>query len=350
MEKIYSVFVSSQYSSMKEKRQTVINTLLKINMLPVAMENFVISDFESIKLLLDKTDIMILLLGAEYGSLLDGEKSYTEYEYEYAREKGITVYTIATREYEELTKQNSYTLTDEQKKQLMFGERISGKIPESLSSIDSIVFTIPQTIKHNALAGWIRGDIFDESGLTKEDKIWQKENASLDLRGKWYHILYNKKEDYLRYGTVNINQKFTKEYYSGLEINARNYSVSEYDKSTNCLSKDVEKFTEWGGTFILEKSGKITGIYRAHRQFAEKFGNVEATNGIYIGIQNLQIIDDDDDEDMTDVTSIVRGTFADVTPSPKQGNIILFRSKQARDNYIVKKLYNIMENRGYIND
>ena len=96
MLKRYQVFVSSTFEDLKEARQKVIESLLKLRCLPAVMEFFVASDHDRWSLnqrVLDESDYYVVIVAAKYGSTItdgqDAGMSYTEKDYRYARKKGI---------------------------------------------------------------------------------------------------------------------------------------------------------------------------------------------------------------------------------------------------------------------
>ncbi len=91
IEKYYRVFLSSTYIDLRDERQAAMQTLLKMNCLPVGMELFPSGPdvWKLIQELIDKCDLFILITANRYGSIsdLDG-RSFTEREYLYALEQG----------------------------------------------------------------------------------------------------------------------------------------------------------------------------------------------------------------------------------------------------------------------
>ena len=89
--KLYTAFLSSNYSGLKEERSIAIKKLLDANVFPVSMEHFVIGStdgFRDICELIDDSDVFILLMGTRYGSRDErgDNKSWTEKEFDYALE------------------------------------------------------------------------------------------------------------------------------------------------------------------------------------------------------------------------------------------------------------------------
>lgn len=91
----YQVFLSSTYSDLIEERRKVLDILLMADCIPAGMEAFVATDneqFEVIKRVIDLCDYYILIIGKRYGTINEvTELSYTEMEYDYAKEKNIPV-------------------------------------------------------------------------------------------------------------------------------------------------------------------------------------------------------------------------------------------------------------------
>ena len=342
--KIYSAFVSSNYNSLIEKRRTVINSLLSANMLPVAMENFTVTNFRNIELLIDKSDIVIILLGCEYGSEYRDGISYTEAEYNYAHDNNKKIVGISTESYVSLEKKDVEILTEEEKKQINFAKKIKTEhmlVCENDKSIETIISEISHSPDLNKLQGWIR-DISNEE--------WKSTHKIFDLHGRWFHVLYNIDIDYIRYGYIDIEQNFNDCSYSVLMVYGNNFSIKGYsaDNDNNHFRLNKDKHTTWDGTFFLDEKCRINGMYKAHRTFDENFGQKKADKGEYIGVQSLHICDNDNDNDLSDEATEIRGEFSDIIPSPKYGKVAIFRSSKERDDFIVDELYNLLEKKGLI--
>jgi hypothetical protein len=89
---IHKVFVSSTLEDLREERGEAQRSLLQLGCLPVGMELFPSADEETwdfIKRQIDGSDYYVLIIGGRYGSLAADGISFTEKEYDYARERGI---------------------------------------------------------------------------------------------------------------------------------------------------------------------------------------------------------------------------------------------------------------------
>src|ERR1700741_52218 len=86
---IYSVFISSTYEDLREERAVVQKALLQLHCMPIGMELFGSADeetWEFIKGQIDNCDYYVLMVADKYGSTAADGLSYTEKEYDYARE------------------------------------------------------------------------------------------------------------------------------------------------------------------------------------------------------------------------------------------------------------------------
>jgi hypothetical protein len=124
----YQIFVSSTYDDLKEERVSVIWEILKLENIPVGMENFSASNdrgWDTIQKTIDNSDIYILLLAGRYGSIDDEtELSWTETEYNYAKEKGIPILAFI-REDDSITKTN-LDKGDKEEKLDLFKNKVRG--------------------------------------------------------------------------------------------------------------------------------------------------------------------------------------------------------------------------------
>jgi hypothetical protein len=86
---IYSVFVSSTYEDLREERAAVQKALLQLHCMPIGMELFGSADEETwdfIKRQIDACDYYVVVVADKYGSTAEDGVSYTEKEFDYARE------------------------------------------------------------------------------------------------------------------------------------------------------------------------------------------------------------------------------------------------------------------------
>ena len=88
----YQIFISSTFQDLEVQRKALIHQILKEGHTPSGMELFCAGDeneFQVIKEAIDQSDLCVVLIGANYGSIKEGTnppKSYTELEFLYARD------------------------------------------------------------------------------------------------------------------------------------------------------------------------------------------------------------------------------------------------------------------------
>ncbi len=82
------VFISSTYENLKAERQAAVMAILEFGHIPAGMELFAAGDAEQLKVIkrwIDESDVFLLILGREYGSIEPiSNKSYIQLEYEHA--------------------------------------------------------------------------------------------------------------------------------------------------------------------------------------------------------------------------------------------------------------------------
>ncbi|MBX9654482.1 DUF4062 domain-containing protein [bacterium] len=103
MEKKYTYFISSTFRDLIEERKSVANYVLKIDEIPIGMEQFGAIDttqWDYITRLIDTSDYFILIVAGSYGSIdkTDPELlSYTHKEFRYARDNKIPIIGVIHR-------------------------------------------------------------------------------------------------------------------------------------------------------------------------------------------------------------------------------------------------------------
>ncbi len=171
----FSVFISSTYEDLKEERQALVGVALENNFIPVGMEQFhaaPTSQWNVITKMIDECDFYFLVIGGRYGSI-DEETgiSYTEKEYNYAKNKGLPVIVLIKKsssitESEKDTGEDKY---DKMKKLDEFRKRVKDdeNTVDFFTDINSLKYVASPAFR-NAVnyvddsAGWVRyRDIVD---------------------------------------------------------------------------------------------------------------------------------------------------------------------------------------------
>lgn len=187
-EKKYQVFISSTYSDLKEERRKILDILLMADCIPAGMEAFVASDveqFEVIKKVIELCDYYILIIGKRYGSISKQTGlSYTEMEYEYAKQLNIPVLVFALDESvdvpedkREIEPQKVEALKAFRQKALTNRLATIWKTQDELTG--AVAISIMRATKEIQRPGWQRATEYDEASLRREIMDLQRDKDKL---------------------------------------------------------------------------------------------------------------------------------------------------------------------------
>lgn len=187
MEKRYQVFVSSTFADLKDERQKVMQTLMKMDCIPAGMELFPATDeeqFEFIKRIIDDCDYYLLIIGGRYGSLTAQGISYTEQEYEYALERGLKVIALLHKKPDQIPFDKSEQKPELRDRLQAFRDKASnGRVVEYWQNADElrgiVALSMINTIKLFPAIGWVRADKISSEELLTEINDLRKQNAEL---------------------------------------------------------------------------------------------------------------------------------------------------------------------------
>lgn len=330
---MYSAFISSVYESLRDERALVIDALLDHNVFPVCMEHFTVSSssrFHDIEERIDVCDFVIVILGRRYGSCDEEGVSWTEREYNYAVRQEKHILALFCDEMLALRQERGRPdLTEDEKKQLAFGDRIAfARSVTPQMPVSRIIGQFLSDIDLGTCVGWVRSSRLNGRALRE----WQQAHRACDLGGQWYHVhLANDDGRYIRTGTVQITQTFDPEHYRTLQFEGFNFSVT-YRRETGTIGEKLTQRTRWKGTYAMSEDGTVTGIFSACREFTGLFGEQTVSSGIRRGIHDFTI-----DVGSPGPVEAFRGVFHDEAPSPKAGMIFVFRTRAARDAFLLEQ-------------
>lgn len=338
--KIYTAFVSSAFHTLRSERNAAIDCLLDFRVLPIGMEHFTVSsngEFSDIQELIDESDFFIMLMGASYGSCDEYGVSWTEREYEYALHKKKPIIAIICDELSKNQKKHYDELTDDQKKQIEFSNKVSFARKTSKEfNIKTIISQFFNTHNFSKCIGWTRTEQ-SESGK-KPSQEWLDNHRVFDIAGVWHHVhLSDDDESYIRVGTVKIEQDFTPDNYLDLHMEGLNYNVAYYNSATKTLHENKMKSSRFVGEYKLQENGEIFGIFNSKRAFNGTFNSHEVNKGTHRGIHDFTI------DVYAETTERIDGEFHDEAPSPKLGRIFMFRSIDERNNFLLDTRGQIIE-------
>jgi len=187
-DKKYQVFISSTYSDLVEERRKILDILLMADCIPAGMEAFVASDveqFEVIKKVIRLCDYYLLIIGKRYGSISEQTGlSYTEMEYEYAKELGIPVLVFALDESIDVPEEKRDTAPAKIASLKRFREKAMTnrlasiwKTPDELTG--AVAISIMRAKSEIDRPGWQRATEYDEVMLRRQIMTLQEENQQL---------------------------------------------------------------------------------------------------------------------------------------------------------------------------
>lgn len=166
-EKREQVFVSSTYTDLVEERHAVTQTLLKADCIPAGMELFPASDsdkWDLIRRVIDGCDYYVLVLGGRYGSVdPDDNLSFTEKEYEYAKQVGKPVLPFLVKDVGAL--RVNQTDDDAAKKEALLAFRAKVEAAHTVSYwvtgddlAGKVALALLDARRNYPAVGWVRGD------------------------------------------------------------------------------------------------------------------------------------------------------------------------------------------------
>lgn len=183
----YQIFISSTYEDLENERDKVIETILNLYHLPVGMEMFSAGDEEQWTIIKDtiiSSDYYIVIIGHRYGSENEQGVSYTEMEYDFAKENEIPILAFIKKrdvptkpnerdnEIEKQVKLEQFIEKAKKSKMCDFWET-----DEELSKL--IAIALPKTFKRQPREGWIRSSKAVSPALSAELAQLSKENREL---------------------------------------------------------------------------------------------------------------------------------------------------------------------------
>lgn len=190
MDKRYQVFVSSTYEDLKNEREAVFQTLMKMDCMPAGMELFPAADeeqLEYIKRVIDDSDYYLLIIGGRYGSTTVDGISYTELEYDYATSKGLKVLAMLHGAPDEIVvgktdKDSSLTERLNTFRRKAQQNRLVSYWKDQNELRSQVVLGMHNMIRRFPAVGWVRANRVGSEDLLLEINELRKANAELANR------------------------------------------------------------------------------------------------------------------------------------------------------------------------
>lgn len=183
MKRKFQVFISSTYMDLQSERRAAIEAVVNAGHIPVGMEMFKsgnLSQIELIKKSIDDCTIYMLILGGRYGSIdEESNLSYTNWEYEYALNKGKPIFSLIITDEALKNKVSNNPEAGTEKEYLeqynQFKKKVMSficKTFEDEKDIRNIVFESLTVYKENDnLKGWI-----DEENVLEHPEVVNLKN------------------------------------------------------------------------------------------------------------------------------------------------------------------------------
>ncbi|KAF3304020.1 DUF4062 domain-containing protein [Carnobacterium sp. PL17GRE32] len=272
MEKIkYQVFLSSTYKDLSKERKQVLDVLLMADCIPAGMESFVATDdeqFNVIKKVIDLCDYYILIIGKKYGSINDSTGiSYTEMEYNYARDKGIPVLVFSIDDSIEVDDEKIESDDIKRGKLAEFKNkamqnRLASVWRDASDLMGKVAISIMQAKSEIQRPGWRRGDSADNEELLKQILSLKTENEELKEKLSSFSTVENEIDLKGNFYEKEISLHFTERVYvftSGTVINKTivKTTLSELFKFVSLRLTGVKTIN----AFIDEVSAFKSGYY-----------------------------------------------------------------------------------------
>lgn len=190
----YQVFVSSTYTDLFAARKKIIETVLSLYHFPVGMEMFSADDSEQwdiIKETIEASDYYVIIIGQKYGSIANSGISYTEMEYDYAKELGIPVLAFIRNPGVGTTPEERES--DFSKVQLLenfIQKAKANKMCDFWDSIDDlatkVAIALPKIMRRTPRVGWVRGNEMMSKEISTELAELSTENRKLREKVRMY--------------------------------------------------------------------------------------------------------------------------------------------------------------------
>lgn len=263
-EKKYQVFISSTYADLKEERRKILDILLMADCIPAGMEAFVASDveqFEVIKKVIELCDYYILIIGKRYGSINEQTGlSYTEMEYEYAKELGIPVLVFALDEAVEVTPDKIDTEAERVEALQKFRQKaLTNRLATIWKTQDeltgAVAISIMRATKEIQRPGWQRATDYDEASLRREIMKIQKEKDKVAAE------LNDAKKQIV--SLTRISDVAFEGYIVDIEYKRK---VSQYSPSFGTIKKPLPELFKIIATQMMDVALTETGIDITLRQ------------------------------------------------------------------------------------
>lgn len=162
--KKFQIFVSSTYSDLVDVRRGLMDAIQRLNHFPVGMEQFSADDDEQWQIIretLEQTDYYVCIIGHRYGSLTADGRSFTEKEWDLAKELGIPIMSFIRERNTATTPQERESSAEQIKRLDKFIEKVkAGKMVDFWTDPNDLnqkaITALIKAFSRKPRPGWMR--------------------------------------------------------------------------------------------------------------------------------------------------------------------------------------------------
>ena len=189
--RMFSLFISSTYEDLREERQALMGVALESSFIPVGMEQFhaaPVTQWDVITRMIDECDFYLLMIGGRYGSIdAAAGISYTEKEYEYAKQRNTPVLALIKDPHSITGDKTDFgdDKHEKQKKLDEFREKVKsdGNTIDFYKDLNGLKYAASQTLRKAVEyarqdAGWVR---YADVAAVINEKVKERELAASEL-------------------------------------------------------------------------------------------------------------------------------------------------------------------------
>lgn len=274
MEKRYQVFISSTFVDLEEERKDVMEAIIELDCFPAGMEMFPASNkeqFEYIKSVIDESDYYVIIVAGKYGSIAEDGMSYTEKEFDYAKERGIPILAFVKKDIDNLAANKVEIDADKREKLENFRKKVlEGRLAKFWNTKGELKYnlhgSLSREMKQNPKIGWIRGNTVSDIGLY--DKLEQLRDER-DRYKQMYLTLKNdakiESDKYFEKKQSELESKMKARFF--IEFTSNSQDISGCAKNTS-ISEILRRigvilFTQWTAESLKMA---IEAVYDCHRE------------------------------------------------------------------------------------
>lgn len=184
--KKYQIFLSSTFLDLQRERSAAVTSIMRLGHIPVGMELFPATDkkqWDVIEKAVNEADYYVLMVGGRYGSTIDGI-SYTEAEYNLAKEIGVPVIPLLRSHHESIFHERGDESAEHLEKLTAFRSKLGSSHTcqywETEPELAALLFQgLLSAFDAQPREGWVRGSTAASEDILSEINSLRKERDGL---------------------------------------------------------------------------------------------------------------------------------------------------------------------------